>query len=513
MKHSRIVHRICLAVVVFGLSLVSCNRSHYNLDYVNGVQVEGEALLPLVSGSYSIMDLMQRFQIDSLLDFDASGNMSYDYSYEHYGIVKGEELLRFNDLRCHEHFTYPNPNPQVFSQPLDTMVSYMQTLTFEAEHISVMTALMRSGRFDFALRSNIGAVRRVVIRSLEIRDAQGHTLELDLPVNDGAFGFDLDGLRYATLIPNTLHLVYELYFTVQSTTEPELYLDIDIAGSNLAIREMTGYVERYGIHSNLDTTFCFLPDNVSGTLDLNDVSVRLCERNTFGLGARLVVDTADIICEDVASYSLFHPIPLVIDMPTQMTLGEIHHQTVSGEINAKGGRAYVASDFIINPEGESRLFVLSDTCEIDFRVDVGIPMASRSDEVRYLDTVDMQLEKITTPEWVKKLTLEITFTSTIPFDLHGSFMAYDTVSGMVADVLLDDAEVIAASYDGQPNKSTIAIEITEEKLMSVIHANKLILDLRLDTDGNDVRLNANQSLDYFVKARVVYDGILELEKE
>ena len=490
----------------------SCKKNHYDLSNVQGVAAEGEVLLPLVTGSYSIMDMMQRFQIDSVLEFDASGNMSYDYYYEHFGIVKGKEMLRFNDLNYSEHFTFPNPYPSALPHPVDTMVSYAHTITFEAEHISVMTAWMRTGHFDFAIGSNIGSVTRVVIRSSDIKDAQGHDLEIDLPIDDGAFSFDLDGMRYATDEPNTLDLSYELYFTVSGATDPELYLDIDIVGTDLAIREMTGYVERYGTRSNVDTTFVFLPNHLSGNLKVNDVGVMLRERNTFGIEARLVVDTADVICEGLAPYPLFQPIPLVIDMPTQNSFEAIYDQTISGEINATGGRAYASSDFIINPEGISDVVAVYDTCEIDVRVDVRIPMAFRADEVRYRDTVDMKMNEISMPEWVKKLTLEITFNSTIPFDFHGRFMAYDTVSGMVTDVLLDDTDLIAASYDGQPHTSTIAIEVTDDRLQAVLQSNKLILDLGLDTKGHDIKLNAQQGLGYSLKTKVDYDGAIELEE-
>ncbi len=475
--------------------------------------MEGEALLPLASGSYTIMDLMQRFKIDSLLDFDASGNMSYDYYYEQYGIVKGEELLRFKDLNYNEHFTVYNPFPQLLPHAIDTVVSYTHTLTFEAEHIGVVEAVMRSGHFDFTVASNIGQVHRVVVRSNDIKDAEGHNLELDFPFWSGSFGFDLDGMHYETQTPNTLNLSYEVYLLTHGSLESELYLDVDITGRELVIQEMKGYVESYGTRNQVDTVFSFLPDQVLGALHLNEVNVRLRERNTFGIGARLVVDTADVICEGLAPYSLFQPMPLVVDLPTQMTFEEIHNQTVSGKINAMGGRAYASSDFIINPDNYSGLVTVFDTSEIDVRVDVSVPMAFRVDEARFQDTVDMNLGEIKSPEWVKKLTLEMTLNSTIPFDLVGSFMAYDTLSGKVTDVLLDNTALVAASYDGQTNKTTLSIEVTEERLMTVLHSNKLIVDLRLDTDGHDIKLNASQSLGYYLKAKVEYDGIVELENE
>lgn len=504
--------RIALFLCVLACLLASCLKDHYDVGNVHGVNAEGEVLFPIGSGSYSVMELMQRFQIDSVLVFDASGNMSYDYYYEQFGVVKGEKLLRFNDLNYNEHFAFANPHPEIYTHPVDTMVSYSHTITFEAEHIGVVLAWMRTGHLDFTIGSNIGTARRVVIRSSDIKDAEGHSLELDLPVDEGTFSFDLDGMRYLTDSPNTLDLSYDLYFTVSGTTAPELYLDIDIVGKDFAIREMTGYVERYGIRSKVDTTFILLPDHLSGKVKVNDVGITLSERNTFGIGARLVVDTAEVNCEGIAPYSLFQPIPLAIDMPEQHAFMAIYGQSISGEVSSNGGRAYVSSDFIINPEGMSELVSVSDTCEIDVRVDVSFPLAFRADEVRYRDTVGLKLDEVSMPEWVKKLTLEITFNSTIPFDLHGRFMAYNTVSGMATDVFLGDVDLVAASYDGQPNKSTIAIEVTDERLQAVLQSDKLILDLGLDTDGHDIKLNASQGLDYYLKAKVEYDGIVELEE-
>ena len=501
---------ITLLLVAMACLLASCKKDHYDVGNVHGVDAQGEVLLPIASGSYSIMDLLQRFQIDSVLEFNASGNMSYGYYYEQYGIVKGEELLRFKDLNYNEHFTFPNPNPDVFSHPVDTMVNYTHTITFEAEHISVVSAWMRTGHFDFTLRSNIGAVSRVIIRSSNIRDAEGHSLELDIPVTTSTFGFDLDGMHYMTDLPNTLDLSYELYFTVPGTDAPELYFDIDIVAQDLTIREMTGYVECYGTRNKIDTTFNFMPNHLSGNVKVSDVGVMLGARNTFDIEAKLVVDTADVICEGIVPYSLFHPIPLAIDLPVQHSFEAIYGQTISGEINASGGRAYVASDFIINPEGVSELVSVSDTCEIDVRVDVSFPIAFRADEVHYRDTLGLRMDEISMPEWVKKLTLELTFDSTIPFDFHGLFMTYDTVSGMVTEMLLDDACLIAASYDGRPNKSSIAIEVTDERLQAVLRSNKLILDLGLDTDGHDIKLDVDQGLGYHLKAKVEYDGVVEL---
>ena len=504
--------KLLIVLALFGMLMASCNKAHYDLDNVQGMDVEGEALLPLANGSFTLMDMMQRFQIDSLIEFDASGNMSYNYYYEHFNVLDGSELLKFNDLNYNEHFTFENPFPSVFNHPIDTVLRYEHTLTFEADNINVVEAMMRSGRFDFSLESNVGMVKRVVIRSTNIKNAQGQDLELVFSHDLNNFGFDLGGLHYETATPNTLNLSYELYFLLTGSADEEYYFDIDITGNELAIKEMTGYVERYSTHSYLDTVFTLFPENVTGVLRVNDVNIRLRERNTFNLEARLDIDTALVMGDGIVPYSIFDPLPLKIDLPTQMGFNEVFNQKINGQINAAGGRTYASSDFIINPNGVSDLVSVSDTCGIDVRVDVSLPLAFRVNDVHYLDTLDLDIAQIEMPEWVKKLTLELTFVSTIPFDLNGRFLMYNSDSEQVVDVLLDNATLIAASYDGQANSASIAVEVTEEKLQKFLNSNKIILDLQLDTDGRDVVLNGEQGLQFFTKAKVEYDGIVELEK-
>ena len=202
---------------------------------------------------------------------------------------------------------------------------------------------------------------------------------------------------------------------------------------------------------------------------------------------------------------------MVIDLPTQMGFNEVFSQNIDGQINAAGGRTFTSSNFIINPNGMSDVVSVADTCGIDVRVDVTIPMAFRVSDVHYLDTVNLNIAQIKTPEWIKKLTLELTFISTIPFELSGRFLMYNSETEHVTDVLLDNATLIAASYNGQATTSTITVEVTEERLQNLLKSNRIILDLQLDTDGRNVVLNGGQSLQFFTKAKAEYDGIVEFE--
>ena len=155
------------------------------------------------------------------------------------------------------------------------------------------------------------------------------------------------------------------------------------------------------------------------------------------------------------------------------------------------------------------LITVYDTCNLDVKVDVSLPFSFVVNDVQYLDTVDIDLAEVELPELLEQLTLELTFTSTLPVDLMGQFYMYDSEHDMITDTLVGDGKLIEASFDGQPTHTTLSLDITEERIERVMHSDRIIMRYVLDTDAHNVKLNADQSLTLFVKARAKYDTAVE----
>jgi len=187
----------------------------------------------------------------------------------------------------------------------------------------------------------------------------------------------------------------------------------------------------------------------------------------------------------------------------------VFSESLSGRITTSGGRVYASSNFVVNPLGMNEMVIVDDTCTVDLKINVEIPFAFEADDVRYMDTIDMQLSELDMPDLIEKLTLEMTFTSTLPLNLDGRFFMYNSENEMITDTLLSDARLIQASFDGQATTSTVSIDITEERMEHVLHSDRIIMVYEVDTDAHDVKLNANQKLDIFVKAKVKYNGVVE----
>ena len=136
-------------------------------------------------------------------------------------------------------------------------------------------------------------------------------------------------------------------------------------------------------------------------------------------------------------------------------------------------------------------------------IDAEIPFAFTIDNVRFVDTTDLNL-KIDAPEQIEKLTLELTFTSTVPLGLNAQFFTYDSELGQVTDALVAKDRLINASYDGRPVTTELTLEVTGETIKHLNHSDRLISVYEIDTDARDVCLKSEQQLGVFIKARVKY---------
>ena len=490
------------------LLLSACKKDHFNLGNVHGVTAEGEVLLPVGSASFSLAELMQQFNIGDQIVCMGDGNLSYSFHYENLGVVNGENLLRFDDLDYGERFSFENSFPILLPQAVDTMFHFDQTIVFASDNIHVMDAEMKSGHFDFDVNTNIGALQRIVLRSSNIKDDEGRDLSLDFDLTSSNIQFDLGGMHYETDSANALVLGFDVFVRLQSIPDQELFFEVNVKGRDLALKEMSGYVDAFESVNRIDTTLILFPGNASGALEVQGARMRIFERNTFGLGARLDVDTAWIIPNHLAPLPVFGSQSVSVDIPPLPVLGQIFERKVNAKIMANETGFYAVSNFIVNPLGMSELVSVSDTCVIDAAVDVEIPFAFAVDDVWYADTTDLNL-KIEAPEQVEKLTLEMTFTSTVPVKMNAQFFTYDSVIGQITDTLVAENQLIGASYDGKPVTTEVTLVATGEKVDHLNHADRLISIYEIDTEAHDVCLNGEQQLAVFVKARVKYNTVVE----
>lgn len=509
----------CFALLVV---LVSCSKNRYDIDNVQAVQAEGTLLLPIASGDFTIMEMIERFEMDSMITFTESGNMTYHYSYEHEDAVSGAELLSFKDFELSETWPIDLPNLAALLGPIDTVVHFNKTITLESEHINVFSALAKSGKLRCGIGFGTNAIQltSLSVHSSEITNAQGGELWAIMDENTGFVEVDLRNMHFDTEEANTLNLDFHVGLRLRPSLQPLGNTHYEISIDDLKLSEMRGWVEPYSTSSRIVTNFDVFPENVSGNLELEDVQLYLFLRNGFRLPAKLVVDTAEVSGEGFDPISVFETMPQVVEMGFAPEFEQVFHRTMAGRICAHGAIATATSDFIMNPDGLTDIVTVADTCSVAVRADVELPLSFTVNEAHYFDTVILNLSEnlsadmpLLQSDMIKKLTLDLDLTSNIPLDLTGSVLMFDNESGQVTDVLADNIVLVSTSADGQPVSHTVTIEVTDDRIRHIMESNRLILDFDVDTQAREAVLNANQYLRFYVKAKIEYDGIMELKNE
>ena len=493
------------------LMLSSCSK-RYDFDNVHGVDMDGEILTPLATASYTLESLMERFKIDTLMNFDEDGGMHFVFNYDFEDAVNGKNILYFKDIDVNAEFSIPNPYPFVLPEPIDTTLVFTQTVTLKSDYIAVLMAEIRSGRFDFEISSNIVGISQLVIRSSEIKDADGNDMCLVYNPSAGQNGFDLEGLRYETEEENTVNLTYEVSLALQNFTEPELNFGAMLHITNLRVREMMGRVTDYSSRNRFDTTFNLFPNKIEGVAGICDAHIKLLERNGFEMAARLCIDTALVSGEGVPPYDIFAQMPVAIDIPKSTGFNEVFNQSVRGNLNMVSNHACASGLFALNPDGLSEIVYVSDTSTIDVKVEADIPCAFNVQNVSYQDTVNMKLSEITYPEMIQEINLDLEFLTDLPFNFGVNVFMFDSQNQVITDTLASNAR-INGSFDGTMKSSQLVVKVTEDRVNRVLSSDRIILDFTLDTDARDVVLNMKQCLDFAVKADVKYNGNVEFSND
>ena len=506
MKYNRLPLLLLLLAAVF----CSCNKERFDTSQIHGVQVEGGCQVPILTASYSIGDLLMSFQIDSIITFDENGELHFGYSYVQDDVLKGSDFMKFKGFTLDEHYSVLNPSPFYIPEPIDTLVKFDYSVNLESDYVTVESGKIRSGILEFNVETNVAHINSMVIRSNEIKREDGSPLEIATTDALSPLQIDLTGLHFESEETHVLNFSHEIQVSVDNFMVSEFAFDIHLSATDIDIEEMTGRVERFEIRSFMDTTFALFNENVTGELALKGADVSLLERNSFGLAAGLVVDTAWILTEGLGHYSFFDPMPIEAELYSSPTnFVEALHHKLNATVNSNSLGMYLSSNMIFNPNGLEDLIVLSDTSSIDMAVNVDIPLSFRIDNVQYLDTVEMKLSEMDLPDMLEEITLELEFNSTLPLNLNGKFYLYDSEQGVVLDELLTEDELISASFDGRPTSTNISVVVTEDKLQKALQADGLILLFEVDTDAHDVSLNTNQKLDMFLKAKAKYNGNVE----
>ena len=506
------------ALVITALLVFSCNKNRFDFDHIESVEGSGQWKLPIGSLHKTLGEVFDQFADNDWITPDSNGNLRFFYSYAADDIIKGSNLLTIGTLSFSFETSMENPFPGVpLPEPVDTVFYFRQNLEVVGDSVGIETAIIESGQLVLDISTNLANVREIFLSSPDIRKPNGDTL-YSISTGNSSCMVDLAGATFSmhdpvTGVPDsTLVLNYGFRCQLTGAPDPTYEISTEVGINDLALEEVSGYLDRYVFDFSFDTTFNLPLGNIQGEMQLVGSVIEINEKNTFGnLNAALIIDTAEFYGGGAAPSHIFHEYPFVLRVHPSDTYVNIYPEsTIDLGFNTKFNGARLHASLDLNPSGVDELLSIYNTSSLGLNVNVTIPMQFNIPGVYYMDTIDINMSEIDAPEILKEILLTVLFDSEIPFDLAAQLYTLNSETGVITDSLMVNPMHIGGSFDGTSVHTETGISVTHERLMHLVEADKLVMRFGVNTDCNDVILNLENGLSVTLKADVIYGGEVEL---
>ena len=494
------------ALTLVVMLLFSCNKNRFELDHLESAQGSGQWKLPIGSMHVSTMDVLNQLGENNLISQDAAGNLLIRYSFPMENLIEGYTMLNLGTFNSTATFHFDKPEWE--KSIIDTVFIVRQAVPVDADSASIVSAKIKEGTLIQTYQGNLTSMLvDVWISSPNIIMADGDSLSTDASYVDLAgASLSLGQDKEAT---DTLYFNYAIHCLLEEITEPSYDLTSIIGISNLKLSELSGYIDSYVYEYSQDSSFSLGLSNLHGQFAFVDAQMRVEEKNTFGnLNAQLRIDRAEFYGGDAQPSSVFSHYPYVLNLVESPTYTDI---TPAGEtttigINTEYDRFGFDAAFNLNPDQESSLVTITDTSSLSLKLHATIPLKFNSTGISYLDTMNLNMSSIETPDILKQILLTASFDSEMPLNLNAQFYTLDPVTNQITDSLVMNPLHIGASFNGKPVHSESQISVTHKRLEHLLESNGLMMRFNIDTDGHDAVLTNTSGLTVTLKADVVYGG-------
>ena len=494
------------ALTLVVMLLFSCNKNRFALDHLDSAQGSGQWKLPIGTMHVTAMDVLNQLGENDLISQDEAGNLLISYSFPMENLIEGYTMLNLGTFNSTATFYFDKPIWE--KSIIDTVFFIRQAIPVDADSASIVFARIKEGTLIQTYQGNLTSMLvDTWISSPNIIMADGDTLSTDASYVDLAGASLRIGQDKETT--DTLYFNYAVHCLLEEITEPSYDLTSILGISNLKLSELRGYIDSYVYEYSQDSSFDLGLSNLHGQMAVVDAQMRVEERNTFGnLNAQLRIDRAEFYGGNAQPSSVFSHYPYVLNLVESPTYTDITPagETVTININTEYDRFGFDAAFNLNPDQGSSLVTITDTSSLSLKLHASIPLKFNSTGISYLDTMNLDMTSIETPEIVKQILLTIAFDSELPLNLNAQFYTLDPETEQITDSLVTSPLHIGASFTGKPVHSEAQISVTHERMEHLFKSKNLMMRFDIDTEGQNAVLTNTSGLTIGLKADVIYGG-------
>ena len=498
-------------LALIAVLILSCNKNRFNIEDPT-IESSGQWKLPIGSVSITLGEVVDQMNQDSLISYDPQGNLLISIMQAKDDLVRGKNYLSLGTLNFNSTSSFANPFPGVvLPYPIDTVYYFDQKMLLTSDSARLETVVIKSGTLVVNFITNLGNIRRIDMWSPDITFPNGDTLHEQF--SETNHEVDIAGATFRLVDPETgeqdssFVLNYAIHYQLTGIDDPEYEVNTIIGLNRLKLEEMSGYINSF--QYPFDTVISLPLNSFDGQMGLKGARVKIMERNTFGnLSASLVVDAAEFCGNGLSPIPVLNQYPVELEITPSMEYKPIYNEVLDLSVDSRLDNVRISAHLDYSPSSSNQLLYVHDTSSLGLGVEATVPMSLTASDVTYSQFFKLNMPDISMPDLIEEVILGLHIESEIPIDFDADLYSYDSIFGRITDTIATNV-IINGSYDGHPVVSDASISISQSLLENMRDSNKVLMRLKLDTNGKEVLLNRNMRLGVALKADIIYKGSIE----
>lgn len=490
------------AVLCF-FSFTGCTKFDdlFNFENISGVEGTSSWGAPIINATYSIDDIIQRFDSSGYIQVAQDGSLSFIYTVEKDKIIKSVDFLSVDDKTFNNDFII-NANTMSNSVSIE---HHTAPIGFENEFLKILSANIKSGILQITISNNMEQSYYCKLTTSSIKTASGQDFTITFSPSQLSHTIDLS--NYSIMPGDNNSGIFDVEVGVNNNGTPPQHpnynLNVNISLSNVAIRSVYAQITSYPIPFSEVIDFDLSSTNYGGDVTIYNPKLSISTKNSFMIKGTIDIDTAAFSGDGVYSSIITNP-PVNINIPISPNayITEQVDAFSSINLNSEYNKISISGVAILNPDGfDAGVIRIDENSEISLKLKAEIPIDLKITNLYFKDTLDFDLNEILKDipmsdfQFIDTLALRAYFESTLPVNAYAQVYFVDTTSQEIVDSLFSNSKIIYGSFSGFPAPSPAQMfYLTGERIEQIKSCNKIIFRFKMDTENNEVVLNKSQYL-------------------
>lgn len=500
MKFSKTLTGLCIALA---LCCSACKDKLFDFN-LNNIEANGEWGIPVFNGSISVEDLFQHLDSTNIIQIGSDGSLKFIFEHDMENAVLLKDVVKFED----QHID--TSGVETVTHLPDFDFSQIIQFSLNNEDFVLKSCHVKSGLLTINFNINNGSFAYTAdLTTDQILDANDNPVTLHFSSTQQQQVINLS--EYSIWPTFSGDIQFHTHMVIPSVTGLEqVSYECHISLQNFDIHDVVCQFKAISNEFDAKNELSFDFDKLKfNNFQLNNAVASVYARNSIctidGSIDQLYLFGRNGAYSPLIQSVLNFSIPISPNQYTHILDVNIPIINYTSNIDSLG----IHSLLNVNPNGFSAGDIsLSENSKLDLKLKTEFPVNISIDNAVYTDTVDNGLYQqfdFNTAQSIEEFTLRIAYTNAFPFDLIPSIKFLNSSTGQTFPL---EMVVLHGCYNGIPyQQEPVYHVLNNSNVQEINNADKIIVNFKLNTQGNTVEIKDSQFIRLNMGAKVKYSNI------